>query len=125
MFLLLIAGLVIRQGRVINTPQASIEIFPIIGIATVELGGDIQIVNFFDCITDLNNGSDLMWTRRTTQHRFDVGPIPDGSSGRRLRAAGINYSDLDVYTCSDRYSNDFSSINITNGEFMVDHDHDH
>ena len=87
----------------ISTPQASIEIFPVVGVATVEIGGH---PNLFDCITDLNDSSGLRWTKR----RFNIGPIPDGS---RLDLAGIRHSDLGVYTCWDQNSNDNVSINIT------------
>ena len=60
----------------------------------------------------------------STQHRFQVADIPDGSPGKRLDAAGINYPDLDVYTCSDRYSNDAASVNITACE-LTQHEKKH
>ena len=87
----------------------------VIGIATVELGGDPagRPTYFFDCITNSNNGSGIRWTRMTAQHRFPVIDIPDGFRGKRLDATGMDYPDLDIYTCSDRFSNDVASVNIT------------
>ena len=49
----------------------------------------------------------------STPHQFHVMDIPGGSPGKRLDVAGIDYPDLDVYTCSDQYSNDVASVNIT------------
>ena len=98
-----------------STPPVDVVQCEVVGIATVEIGGR---GNFFDCISDINNGSGLVWTRKTFQHRFNVVPIPGGSSpGKRLEMESITSSDLDVYTCSDRYSYDNVSINITDGEF--------
>ena len=48
----------------------------------------------------------------SAQHRFPVINIPDGSPGKRLDVIGMDYPDLDVYTCSDQYSNDVVSVNI-------------
>ena len=94
---------------------------PIVGIATVELGGDpaSRPTCYFDCITDQNNGSGLTWTRLSTQHDFVVEAIPDGRSGIRLNAGGIDYPDLDIYTCSDWYSSDTASMNITAYELSL------
>ena len=90
-------------------------IVPIIGIATVELGGNAasQPTYYFDCISSVNNGSGIRWDRMSAQHPFQLIDIPDGSPGKRLDVAGFNYPDLDIYTCSDRYSNDVTSVNIT------------
>ena len=92
-----------------------VDVFPVVGIATVELGGTpaSRPTYFFECITNLNNGSGVRWTRMTTQNRFEEEDIPDGSPGKRLSAGGIDYPDLDIYTCSDQYSDDVISINIT------------
>ena len=81
----------------------------------MELGGNpaSRPAYYFDCITDLNNGSGLTWTRLSTQHRFVVEAIPDGRPGIRLNAGGIDYVDLDIYTCSDQYGSDTVSVNIT------------
>lgn len=49
---------------------------------------------------------------------FRVIDIPDGSPGKRLDTADISYSDLDTYVCSDRYSNDVASVNITACELI-------
>ena len=94
----------------------SVELIDVVGIATVELGGDpaSRPTYFFECTTNLNNGSGIRWTRLNTAHRFSVEDIPNGeSSGKRLNVGGIDYPDLDIYTCSDLYSNDVASINIT------------
>ena len=111
------AALNITQGRLISTPMTDVDTYPVVGIATVELGGDQQITYYFDCVTDLNNGSGIRWARRNDQNRFVFDSIPDESPGKRLRASGIGHSDLDVYICSDEFSGDHSSINITDGEF--------
>ena len=108
----------ITQGRLISTPRTIVETFPVVGIATVELGGDQQITYYFDCITDLNNGSGVRWARRNGLNRFSSVPIPNELPGQRLSAAGIRHSDLDVYTCWDRYSDDVSSIIINDCEFF-------
>ena len=105
------AELNIIQGRVIKTPQARVETFPVIGVATVAIEDDIT--NYFDCVTDLNNGTGIRWTKR----RFNFDPIPDGSPGKRLNLPGITTSDLGVYTCWDSYYiDDVTSINITDGK---------
>ena len=49
----------------------------------------------------------------SSQNAFGVENIPDGSPGKRLDVGGIDYQDLDIYTCSDQYSDDVASINIT------------
>ena len=115
-----IATLVISQGRISFIPQVNVEVIPVIGIATVELGGDSarRLLYYFDCITDLSNGTDLIWTRLTSQHRFEVEPIPDGRPGIRLSAEGLDYVDLDIYICSDQISNDVTTINITACELI-------
>ena len=110
------ATLVVRQGRVVSGPQGLVDLIPVIGLATVELDSDL--VYIFDCITDLNNGSGLVWARVSAQHRFQVETIPDGTPGKRLEAVRISYSDLDVYVCSDRYSSDVVSINITGCKWL-------
>ena len=110
------AALHIIQGRVIKTPQASVEMFPVVGIATVAI--DDQITNYFDCVTDLrfNNGSGIRWV--VHGRRFTVHPIPDGSPGKRLNLPGITTADLGMYTCWDTYSGDVTNITITDGEFF-------
>ena len=113
------AALHIIQGRIINTPQASVEMFPVVGIATVVI--DNQITNYFDCITDLtsNNGSRIRWVVHDRQ-RFSVHPITDvsGLPGKRLNLPGITIADLGMYTCWDSYSGDVTNITITDGEFF-------
>ena len=113
------ATLTIRQGRITTSPQVSVELIPVVGIATVELGGSAasRPTYYFDCITDLNNGSGIRWTRMSIQLRFDVESIPDGSLGKRLNVGGLDFPDLDIYTCSDQYSDDVASINITACEY--------
>ena len=54
-----------------------------------------------------------MWDRLSTTNRFEVVRNPDGSTGKRLNAGGIDYPDLDIYICSDQYSDDVATINIT------------
>ena len=65
----------------------------------------------------------------SAQRRFPVIDIPGGSPGKRLDATGMDYPDLDVYTCSDRFSNDVASVNITACELMQNahnmHTHTH
>ena len=114
------ATLTIRQGRIIT----DLDIIPVVGIATVELGGDPagRPTYYFDCITDINNGSGLRWTKMSTENRFEFEPIPWGTPpGMRLSVGGIDYGDLDIYTCSDMYSNDVVSVNITASESIVFH----
>ena len=81
----------------------------------MELGGNAasRPAYYFDCITNLNNGSGIRWSRMNAQNRFHVVDIPDSSSGMRLDVAGIDYPDLDVYTCSDQYSDDIAFVTIT------------
>ena len=115
------ATLVIRQGRITtHTGQASLELIQVVGIATVELGGNSasRPTYYFECITNLsmNDGSSIRWTRvgRGIPNRFDVEDIPGGNStGKRLNVGGIGYADLGVYICSDSASNDAVSVNIT------------
>ena len=113
------AALHIIQGRIINTPQASVEMFPVVGIATVAI--DNQITNYFDCVTDLtsNNGSGIRWAVHDRQ-RFSVHPITEvsGLPGKRLNLPGITIADLGMYTCWDSYSGDVTNITITDGEFF-------
>ena len=73
---------------------------------------------YFDCITNLNNGSGIRWDRISARNRLGVIDIPDGSPGKRLDTADINYPDLDTYICSDCYSNDVASVNITACELI-------
>lgn len=70
---------------------------------------------YFDCISDLNNGSGIVWSRERAPLGFEFVPIPSGESGKRLVVDGITHSDLDVYICSDRHSNDVERVNITAG----------
>ena len=109
------AALTIRQGRIVSSPQVDVAVFPVVGIATVELGGlpSSRPTYFFECITTRSNGSGIMWERLSTPHRFGVVNIPDGSAGKRLNVGGIDYPDLDIYICSDRFSDDVASVNIT------------
>ena len=109
----------IRQGRITTSGlwPVKVEVFPVVGIATVELGGDDSPTYFFDCITDvpMNNGSGITWTRMAVDsHRFDISDIPGGNvTGRRMNAGGITYGDLGVYICSDSANDDSVSVNIT------------
>ena len=114
-------ALTIRQFRVITSPQVGVDVIPVIGIATVELGGSAasRPTYYFECITNKNNGSGIRWTRMSAQLRFDVEDIPDGSPGKRLNVGGIDYPDLDIYTCSDEHSDDVTSVNITACECQV------
>ena len=114
------AALSIRQGRIVPGTPVNVANFSVVGIATVELGGNpaSRPTYFFDCITTRNNGSGIMWERMSTEHRFQVGDIPgDQLAGKRLNAGGIDYPDLDIYICSDRYSDDVISVNITACKF--------
>ena len=110
--------LTLSQGRLVSSPAFSLEIFDIVGIATVELDGDptSRPTYFFDCKTNLNNGSGITWTRMSTDNTFRVVNIDDGSAGKRLDATDIDYAELDVYTCSDQYSGESVSLNITGCE---------
>ena len=91
------------------------QIVRVVGIATVELNAGITY--YFDCITDRNNGSGLVWVRQNSHHRFEVESIPNGSPGKRLWMVNVEFRDLDVYICSDGYYiEDVMFINITGGE---------
>ena len=119
-----LATLVIRQGRITNeSGEVRVEMIPIVGIATIELGGSpsSRPTYYFECITNLNNGSGIRWTRMGTQHRFHVENIPNHSPGKRLNVRGIGYADLGVYICSDSASNDVISVNITGCKFIQLH----
>ena len=87
------------------------------GLATVELEGslDNRPSYYFDCVTDLNNGSGLVWTRQSAENRFEVVAIPGNMTGKRLDATrpSIESQDLDVYTCKDTLSDEAISVNIT------------
>ena len=110
-----VAILTIEQGRLTNG-ISRVKIVRVVGIATVELNADVTY--YFDCITDQNNGSGLVWARRNSHHRFEVDFIPNGSPGKRLWMVNVEYRDLDVYICSDGYHSidDVTFINITGGE---------
>ena len=112
------AVLTLTQGRIVSTPTFDLERFNIVGIATVELGGNAasRPTYYFDCVTNLNNGSGITWTRMSTQNTFEIEPIPAGSPGKRLDATDIDYMHLDVYTCLDQYSGESVSMNITGCE---------
>jgi hypothetical protein len=113
-----VARLTLRQGRTL--PGGATSTIIVNGIATVELGGlsSSQPTYFFDCITTRNNGSGIRWDRTSALNRFRVIDIPDGSPGKTLDAVDINYPDLDIYVCSDRFSNDVASVNITACELI-------
>lgn len=109
-----VAILTIKQGRV-TSGIPSVQIVRVVGIATVELNEGIAY--YFDCITDRNNGTGLVWARQSSHHRFEVNLIPNGSPGKRLWMVDVEYHDLDVYICSDGYYiDDVVFINITGGE---------
>ena len=111
----LAASLNITQGRIIYTPL-HVELIPVVGIATVELGGShTNRPNFyFDCTTDLNNGSGITWSRMSGDIRFELSATTNGPPGMRMSLDRIDeFPDFDVYTCSDLYSDDVVSINIT------------
>ena len=112
------AILTLRQSR--TPPGGATSTTIVIGIATVELSGlsTSQPTYYFDCVTNSNNGSSIRRDRMSTLNRFRVIDIPDGSPGKRLDTADINYPDLDTYVCSDQYSNDVSSVNITACELI-------
>ena len=92
-----------------------------VGLATVELDTDLQLVYYFDCVTDLNNGTGLIWARMGGQLRFEVELIPGGTPGKRLEVERISNSDLGVYVCSDRYSSDVVSVNVTGCKYNCGH----
>ena len=109
------ATLRIVQGRL----APLLEMFEIVGIATVELDGDPadRPTYYFDCITNLNNGSGIRWTRVGDQNTFEIEEIPNGSPGKRLNAEDIASTDLGVYVCSDLYSDDVAMFTITSREY--------
>lgn len=111
------ATLVIMQGRV--HPIELLDVFEVVGLATVELDGDPadRPTYYFDCITNLNNGSGIRWTRMGAQNTFEIDDIPNGTPGKRLNAEGIVSADLDVYVCSDLYSDDVAVVTITSREY--------
>ena len=112
------AILTLKQSRTPSGGATSTTI--VTGIATVELGGlsFSRPTYYFDCITNLNNGSGIRWDRTSAVNWFRVIDTPDGSPGKRLDTADINYPDLGTYVCSDRYSNDVASVNITACELL-------
>ena len=93
----------------------------VVGLATIELGGDAasQPTYFFDCVTDRNNGSGLRWTRSSFPHSFEVDATPDGVPGIRMDVGGIDYPDLDIYICSDQFSDDVARLNITDRKYSL------
>ena len=99
----------------------NVKLISVVGIATVELGGTpaSRPTYFFECITNLNNGSGIRWTRMSAHQRFQVVDTPGNSTGKRMKAENIDYPDLDIYTCSDQYSNDVVSINITACKYNI------
>lgn len=108
--------LTLLQGRILGS---DIDILSVVGIATVEIsGGDHERPTYYlDCISNQNNGTGLRWTRQSVQHRFEVEMILSGTPGIRMLLGGINSGDLDIYTCSDLYSGDIASVNITSCEY--------
>lgn len=114
------ATLSIEQGRL---SSLGLELFPIVGIATVELDGEpgSRPTYYFDCTTNRNNGSGITWRRQNGQIMFEVEDIPSGQPGKRLKTEDIVSGDLDVYSCSDMYSNDIASVNITSRESNYKH----
>ena len=85
-------------------------------VATVELGGETLLGYRFDCSTSANDGSQLTWTRDSTNNNpFGVGRITGGS---RLTAESVDliYGNLGVYVCEDLLTGASEMLNITNGE---------
>ena len=82
----------------------------------MELNGSLnRPAYYFDCVTNLNNGSGLVWMRLSAENRFEVKDIPNNLTGKRLDATApsIESQDLDVYACKDTWGNETVSVNIT------------
>ena len=108
--------LTLIQGRILGSSE--LDILPVVGIATVEIIGlpHERPTYYFDCISNQNNGSGLRWTRLNGPQRFRVDTIHSGLPGIRMSSGGIGSSDLGVYRCTDDYSNDAASLNITDSK---------
>ena len=93
--------------------------YPVVDIATVELNTDltVQPTYYFDCTTNLTDGSGLTWSRVSGTQRFPTSVTK--SSTLRLDATGISQSDLGVYICSDTLSSDTVTLNITDCELAM------
>ena len=100
-------------------PLIAIKLQKVICLATIEFDSASQPSYFFDCVTDRNNGSGLRWTRLSSPHSFTVNAIPDNVPGIRMDVGGIDYPDLDVYICSDRYSDDVVKLNVTDRKCLL------
>ena len=114
------AALNITQGRITQSPF-KLTRQTVVGLATIELSGDSAShpTYFFDCVTDRNNGSGLRWTRSSFPHSFEVDATPDGVSGIRMDVDRIDYPDLDIYICSDQFSDDVARLNITDRKYSL------
>ena len=106
---MLSAELSISRGRV-SSSGATIE--EVEGVVALALG--VRGVNqFLDCTGTHFNGSNLEWRRENGILTF---PTQTRSISKRLDLSNAQYSDEGIYTCSDSFTNDSISINITGGE---------
>ena len=103
------------QGRIFGSP-VQVEVFPIEGLATVELFTNEQTY-YLDCNTSRNDGSGILWRRIDGSNRFSVSDT-FGTASKRLSLSRITESDLGLYECFDNQSDvgDRAIVNITTGK---------
>ncbi len=110
-----IATLGIYQTRVSYAPTTSRETFRVEGVATVSIGGQNLPDFVFDCNNTKSNGSGIQWSR---QGGSEISTQPGTNTGLRLLFENLEHDDLDVYTCTDTFTGESVSLNITDGRLI-------
>ena len=110
----------VYQGRIFSLVQADVHVFPVEGLATVELVANGPTY-YLDCITSRNDSSGISWRRIDGSNRISVSDAFAGGTagcGKRLRLVLITESDLGLYECFDNQSGagDRAIVNITTGK---------
>ena len=86
------------------------------GVATVQVGGTSTTVFYIECSRPNATKDGLTWSRENGQ----INPmfVQDNqiTNALRLRMAGAQHSDLDVYVCTDTITGDMVQLKVTNGE---------
>ncbi len=81
----------------------------------MSIGGENLPDFVFDCNNTNNNGLGIQWSRQVGSKIF----TQRGTyTGQRILLENIEHDDLDVYTCTDTFTGNSLSINITDGRLI-------